>query len=193
MARKATAQELTQARSAAEAREAQLQQDLKRESDKALDEVAAQKDLKRERDKALYEAAALRASVRAAWLARTPVMQFGSIAAAIATLGFWTYQLLWSAPQPLLPTTSEPAIAQQSDLQAAVLAADAEAQRKVKEAEQLKEEARRQAKAAADAEAKSQAAEAEQQRLKEELQRQGKAAADLAAKLKTAEAAATAA
>jgi membrane protein involved in colicin uptake len=52
----------------------------------------------------------------------------------------------------------------------------------------IKEEAQRQAKAAADAEAKLNAAEAEQQRLRDEVQRQTKAAADADAKSKAAEA-----
>jgi hypothetical protein len=69
-------------------------------------------------------------------------------------------------------------------------AADAEAQRKAREAEQqrFKEEAQRQAQAAADADAKLKTAESERQRLIEEVQRQAKAAADAEAKLKAAEA-----
>jgi PAN domain len=87
----------------------------------------------------------------------------------VATLGFWTYQLIWSAPPPLLAVTSESTPeAEQRRLAA------------IKEAEQL------QAKAA-DAEAKLQSAEAEQQGLKEEVQRQAKLAADAEAKRKSAE------
>jgi hypothetical protein len=219
-------------------KEAEVQQDLKRERDDALDEVAAlkgtverltkaraddtskqaeaQQALKRERDSALHEIAAVKGTVeeltqarehaeartvelsqrlrkasqskaqeiaRSIGAALSPLV----IAAAVATLGFWAYQLIWSAPQSLAPTTDEAAIAQQSELQATVLAAKAEAQRKVEEAEQFKEEAQRQAKAAADAAAKLKTAEADQQRLKDEVQRQAKAAGDAEAKLKAAE------
>src|SRR5262249_37328978 len=88
---KATVEELAQARSDAEAREA-----------------AAQTELKRERSKAVYKAAALKVTVPAAFFVRRSVMQFGSIAAAVA-FGFWTYHFIWSAPQPLSPGMSEPA------------------------------------------------------------------------------------
>ena len=92
------------------------------------------------------------------------------IATAVATVGFWTYHLIWSAPQPL------PAVASDS----------------TPEAEQQRvaaiEEAQRQAKAAADAETKLKAAEIEQQRLQEEVQGQAKAATELQTKLQAAQA-----
>ena len=210
---KATVEKLTRAGADAEAREARLQQDLKLERDKALNDAAvlkatveeltraqadaeareaqAQKDLKRGRDKALYEAAALRATARAAWFARSSVMQFGSIAAAMATVGFWTYYLIWSAPHLPPPNTSESAAVQQEEVQRrAKAAADVEARLKVAETEQqeLKDEVQRQAKAAAGAEAKLKAAETEQQRLKDDAQLQAKAAADADARRKSAEA-----
>src|SRR5262249_29919779 len=36
------------------------------------------------------------------------------IAAAVATVGFWTYQLIWSTSQPMPPNTNESSPAQQS-------------------------------------------------------------------------------
>jgi hypothetical protein len=74
------------------------------------------------------------------------------IAAAVGTAGFWTYQFIWSAPQPLLAVTSDST-------------PEAEQQRLAA----IKEEEQRQAKTA-DLEAKLTSAEAEQQRLKEEVQ-----------------------
>src|SRR5262249_2855760 len=141
----------TRARSEADAKQAEIQQGLKRQLDKSLDETqmlmttveelnrareeaeereaGTQQELERERDKASDQAAALTTTVaeltqaravaegRGAELAqhlskikhsRQPraasfavvALQFGSIAAALATVGFWTYQLIWSAPQP---------------------------------------------------------------------------------------------
>jgi hypothetical protein len=120
------------------------------------------------------------------------------IVAALATLGFWTYQLIWSAPPPLLAVTSESmpeaeqqrlaAIKEAGQLQSK--AADAEAKLQAAEAEQLrlKEDVQRQSTLAADADSKRKAAEAEQQRLKEEVQRRTKLAADTDAKRQAAEA-----
>jgi TIR domain/PAN domain len=128
-------EELTQARSDAEAREAEAQQDLKRERDEVTALKATLEEVTRARSESegqvvelsqrLSEAnAQVSASVRrikvansaarAALFARGPVMRFGSIAAAVATVAFWTYHLLWPASQPLPPTTSESAAVQQS-------------------------------------------------------------------------------
>jgi TIR domain/PAN domain len=205
------------------AREAETQQELKRERDGALDEVAALKgtveDLTRarseseakqakvqqglalERDSALSNVTSLSATVDELTRARTDAEQRLSkvrqlkgteivrsispfvIAAAVATVGFWTYYLGWSSPQPLLPTTGE------AVLQVANKATEAEAQRaKVEEAEQFRAEAQRQANLAADAEAKRQAAEAEQQRLKDQIQRQAKVVAEAQTKLEASQA-----
>jgi len=189
------------------AKEAKTQQELKRERNEARDEVVALKatveELTRARSEAearktdtLQQVAALRATVDEVTRARSDAEQRLSkvrqikakeivrsispfvIAAAVATAGFWTYQLIWSAPQPVLAITSDST-------------ADAETKLKAAEIEQqrLQEEVHGQAKAAADAETKLKAAEAEQQRLKEEVQRQTKAAADAEAKRKAAEAA----
>src|SRR5262245_23158553 len=193
---KATVGELTQAQSESEARQApaqrrhaaprsqiakevETQQVLKRERDGALDEVAALKGMVEELTQARQhaEASAVELSQRlrkvrqskAQEIARSIGAAFSPfvIAAAVATAGFWTYQLIGSTPQSLLavPIESSPEW----------LAA-------------IKEEAQRHAKAAADAEAKLKAAEAEQQRLNEEVERQTKAAADADFKRKTAEA-----
>src|SRR5262249_28744823 len=142
-AAKATVEGLTQAREHAEARAVELSQHLRKVRQSKAQETA-----------------------RSIGAALSPFV----VAAAVATLGFWTYQLIWSAPQPLLAVTSESA-------------PEAEQQRLVA----IKEEEQRQAKTA-DLEAKLNAAEAEQQRLKEEVRRQTKAAADAETKLKAAEA-----
>jgi len=195
---KATVEELTQVRTEGEARQAAAQrrdaalraqiakevegqQALKRARDGALDEVVALKgtveELTRAREHA--EARTVELSQRLSKVrqakAKEIVRSMGAtlslfvIAAAVATVGFWTYQLIWSAPQPVLAvaTGSTPEAEQQR------LAAI--------------EEAQRQAKAAGDAEAKLKAAEVEQQRLRDEVQRQTKAAADAEAKRKAAE------
>jgi uncharacterized protein YhaN len=99
-------------------------------------------------------------AMRAALVAKSSAMQIISIAAAVATVGFWTYQLIWSASQTK------------------------EAER---ELAAIKEEVQRQAKAATEADSKRKTAEAEQQRLKDEVQRQTKAAADADARRKAAE------
>jgi chromosome segregation ATPase len=98
------------------------------------------------------------------------------IAAAVATAGFWTYQLIWSEPQPSRAITSDST-------------ADAETKLKAAEIEQqrLQEEVQSQAKAATELQTKLQAAQAEQQRLKEEVERQTKAAADADTKLKASQ------
>jgi hypothetical protein len=70
-------------------------------------------------------------------------MQFGSVAAPVATVAFWTYFFIWPGSQLFPPSTSEPASVQQAALQVANTAADAEAQRKVEEAVQLRKEAKR--------------------------------------------------
>jgi TIR domain-containing protein len=124
-----------------------------------------------------------RSAMRAALFARGSTMQFVSIAAAVATLSFWTYHLVGSASPP---TASEQgSVEQASVLPVAVVE---EARRKVEEAEQFRKEAERQANLAADADAKRQAAEAEQQRLKDEVQRQAKAAAEAETRLQGAQA-----
>jgi TIR domain/PDZ domain len=181
------------------AKEAKTQQELKRERNEAREEVAALKttveELTRARSEAeareadtLRQVAAFRATVDEVTRARSDAEQRLSkvrqikakeivrvvspfvIAAAVATVGIWTYQLIWPAPQPVPAVISE---------------SMAEAER---ELAAIKEEGHRQAKAAADAEAKREAAEAEQQRLKDEVQRQTKAAAEADSKRETAEA-----
>jgi hypothetical protein len=79
------------------------------------------------------------------------------IAAAVATAGFWTYQLIWSTPESLSAVTSEAPL--EAKRQAA---ADAEAKLKAAEAEQqrLRDEVQRLTNAAANADAKSRAAAA---------------------------------
>ena len=119
---KATVEELTQARIDAASVRAQMQQDLKQRRDEALNEVAALKKTVEELTKARAEA-----EVRAVELSRrlTNVRQkeiarsAGAalspfvIAAAVVTVGFWTYQLMRSTPQPLPPISSEPPSAPQ--------------------------------------------------------------------------------
>ena len=120
------------------------------------------------------------------------------IAAAIATVGIWTYQLVWPAPHPLPAVISVPT----SDLEAKLNAAEVEQQRLSEEIErQAKEvgegqtklraaqaELQNQADAAKVADDKRKVAEAEQQRLKDQVQRQTKAAADADTARKAAEA-----
>src|SRR6516164_1368058 len=194
---KATVEELTRARSEAEAKQAETQQGLKGQLDKSLDETqmlmatieelnrareeaeereaGTQQELKREHDKAFDEAAALRATVQELTQARADaearvaelsqhlrkVRQSKAqgiarsflgvaipllvLAGAVATIGFWTYQLIWSAPQ------SPPAVASDSMPEA--------------EQQRLRDEVQRQTKATADAEKRLKAAEVEQQRL----------------------------
>jgi hypothetical protein len=182
MALKATVGDLTQARAGAKTKLAEAQQAFKRERDSALDEVAALKATVEEMTQAREhaEANAVELSQRLKKIrqskAQETVRSIGAafspfvIAVAVATLGFWTYQLIWSAPHSLSALTSE--TAQETEQRLAA----------------MKEEAQSQAKAVADAEAKLKAAEAEQQRLKEEVERQTKGAADLETKLKAAEA-----
>src|SRR5262245_37795507 len=190
------------------AKEAEIQQDLKQERDKALDEVAA----------ALDEVAALKRTVEELTKARTvaearagvelsrrltkvgqskaqdivrPIRAaFSSfvIAAAVVTAGFWTYQLIWSAPQPLPAVEAKLKAAEieqqrlQEEVQGQAKAAT-ELQTKLQAAQAAQQQ---QARAVADADSKRKAAEAEQQRLRDEVQRQTKAAADADAKLKAA-------
>ena len=187
------------------AKEAQAHQDLKREFDKSLDEVATAKanlvELSQRLDEANAQISAsarrievAKSAARAALFTQNPIMQFGSIAAVVATIGFWTYHLIWSAP---------PASQQGSVQEAALLpvAVTDEVRRKIEEAEQFKKEAERQANLAADADTKRQSAEklaadadskrkvAEdgQQRLKLEVQRLSTAAADADSKRQAAE------
>src|SRR5262245_53462352 len=108
---KATIEELTQARSDALAQEAKTQQDLKRERDGALDEVAALKaaveELTRARSDA--EGRAIELSQRLSKVRQIQAKEIARsmgatlsplvIVAAMATIGFWAYQLIWSAPQ----------------------------------------------------------------------------------------------
>src|SRR5262249_35507338 len=121
------------------------------------------------------------------------------IAAAVATLGFWTYHLVRSASPP---TASEQGSVQEAAL--LPVAVTDEVRRKVEEVEQFRKEAERQAnlaadadtkrqaaeKAAADAETKRKAAETDQQQLKLEVQRLTKAATDADTKRQAAEKAA---
>jgi hypothetical protein len=142
----ATIEQLGQARSEAEAREAKTRQELKRECERASDEAAALRttidELARARSESeaqvsessrrLDEAKAqlseltksttrqielLKGAVRAALFARGSAVQYVAIAAAVATVGFWTYQLIWSASQPRRPMRDE-----QASVQSPVLA-----------------------------------------------------------------------
>src|SRR5262245_32373231 len=180
---KGNVEKLTQARAEATAKQADVQQALKREHDSALDEVAALKGTVEELTQARSDAEARVVDLsqrlskvrqaKAKEIARSVGAKLSLlvIAAAVATVGFWTYHLIWSAPQPL------PAVASDS----------------TPEAEQQRlaaiEEAQRQGKVAADAETKLKAAEIEQQRLQEEVQGQAKAATELQTKLQAAQAA----
>src|SRR5262249_18383985 len=162
-------EKLTRAGADAEAKQAEERQAFKRERNSVIDEVAALKRTVEELTKARTdaEARAVELSRRLTKVRQSKVQDIvrpiGAafswfvIGAAVATAGFWTYQPIWSAPQPL------PAVASGS----------------TPEAEQQRlaaiEEAQRQAKAAGDAEAKLKAAEVEQQRLKDEVQGQAKA------------------
>src|SRR5262249_34495673 len=120
---RATVEELTRARADAEARVAELSQHLRKVRQSKAQEIVRSLDV---------------------------VIPLFVLAAALATIGFWTYHLVWPAPQP-----SQAKIA---DLEAKVTSAEAEQQR-------LKDDVQRQTKAAADADAKRKLAEAEQQRL----------------------------
>jgi chromosome segregation ATPase len=191
---KGTVEKLTQARADATAKQAGAQQALKRERDSALDEVAALKgtveELTQAREHA--EARTVELSQRLRKVRQSKAQEIAGsigaafspfvIAAAVATVGFWTYQLVWSAPQPLpavaIDSTQE---AKTAELEAKLTSAETEQQR-------LRDEVGRQTKAAADADEKRKAAEAEQQRLRDEVQRQTKAFADADAKRRTAEA-----
>jgi PAN domain-containing protein len=181
------------------AKEAQAHQDLKRELDKALNHTAALQATVENVSKARSEAeargaeaareiAALKVTVDDVTRARTDAEQRLTklrqtkakeivqsisplvIAAAVATVGIWTYQLIWPAPQPLPAVISN----SMSDLEAKLNAAEVEQQR-------LTEEVQRQAKAVTEAQTKLQAAQAE-------LQNQAKAATDAEEKRKVAEA-----
>jgi chromosome segregation ATPase len=174
------------------AKEAQAHQDLKREFDKSLDEVATAKANVVELSQRLNEANAqlstsarrievAKSAARAALFTQNPIMQFGSIAAVVATLGFWTYHLVGSAP-----TASERGSVQEAAL--LPVAVIDEARRKVEEAEQFRREAERQANLATDADVKRQAAEAEQEALKDQVQRQAKVIAEAQTKLQAAQA-----
>src|SRR5262249_23122565 len=179
---KTTVEELTQARADAKAKQADAQQALTRDRNKALDEVVALKatveELTQAREHAEARAVELsqhlrkvrhskaQETARSIGAALSPLV----IAAAVATLGFWTYQLIWSAPQP------SPAVMSDST-------ADAETKLKAAEIEQqrLQEEVQGQAKAATELQTKLQAAQAEQQQ-------QARAIADADSKRKAAEA-----
>jgi HAMP domain-containing protein len=198
---KGTVEKLTQARANATAKQAEAQQALKRERDSALDEVAALKqtvgELTQAREHA--EARTVELSQRLSKVrqakAKEIVRSMGAtlsllvIAAAVATVGFWTYQLIWSAPQPLPAVISDSTMAAERE-QAAIreeqlrqAAADTQAKLESAEGEQrrLKEEVQRQAKATTDAETRLQAAQAEQQR-------QARVATDADGKRRAAEA-----
>jgi hypothetical protein len=205
---KGAVEKLTQARADATAKQADAQQALKWERDSALDEVSALKqtlgELTQAREHA--EARAVELSQRLSKVRQAKAKEIARsmgatlsllvIAAAVATVGFWTYQLIWSAPQPVLATTSDSAADAETKLKAAEIEQQRlqeEVQGQAKAATELQTklqaaeaEQQQQARAVADADSKRKAAEAEQQRLKEEVQRQMKAAADADAKLKAA-------
>jgi hypothetical protein len=173
---------LTQARADATAKQGEAQQVLKRERDNAFDEVVALKATVEELTQAREHAEARTVELsqrlskvrqaKAKEIARSmgATLSLLVIAAAVATVGFWTYQLIWSAPRPVPAVTSDSTPEAEQQRLAAI------------------EEAQHQAKAAGDAEAKLKAAEVEQQRLREEVQRQTKAATDADAKRRAAEA-----
>src|SRR5262249_27257922 len=108
---KSTVEKLTQARADATAKQAEAQQALKRERDSALDEVAALKtaveELTQAREHA--EARTVELSQRLRQVRQTKaqetVRSIGAafspfvIVVAVATLGFWTYQLIGSSPE----------------------------------------------------------------------------------------------
>jgi hypothetical protein len=207
------------------AKEAQAHQDLKRELDKAVEDTAALQATIENISKARSEAeargaevareiATLSATVDEVTRARTDAEQRLTklrqtkakeivrsispivIAAALATLGIWAYQLVSPAPQPLPAIISESTMAAERE-QGAIredqlrqAAADTQAKLEAAEDEQqrLKDELQRQIKAAGDFDSKRRAVEAEQQSLKDEVQRQTKAAADADLKRKAAEA-----
>src|SRR5262249_28338206 len=132
---KSTVEKLTQARADATAKQAEAQQALKRERDGALDEVAALKTTVEELTQAREHAEARTADLSQR-LRKVPQSKAQktvrsilavSAAAVAATLGFWTYQVMWPAPETLSLT---------SEATTESLAA-------------IKEEAQRQAKAAA--------------------------------------------
>src|SRR5262249_26991842 len=116
---KSTVEKFTQARADATAKQAEAQQELKREHKRALDEVAALKTMVEELTQAREHAEARTAdlsqrlrkvrqgkaqeTVRSIGAALSPLI----IAAAMVTLGFWTYQVVWSAPESLSGATSE--------------------------------------------------------------------------------------
>jgi TIR domain/PAN domain len=178
-------------------KEAKIQQELKREGNEARDEVVALKgtveELTRARSDAeareaetAREVAALKATIDDVTRARSDAEKRLSkirqtkakeivrsispfvIAAAVATVGIWTYQLIWPAPQPVPAVITETMEAERE--QAAI------------EQQRLKDEVQRQTKATVEVEAKLQAAQTEEQR-------QAKAAAEAQTKLQTAEAA----
>jgi TIR domain/PAN domain len=166
---KASVEELTRARSESEARQAEVQQGLARERDSAVSQVTALSatvdEVTRARSDAEQRLSKVR-QIKAKEIVRS-VSPF-VIAAAVATVGIWTYQLVRPAPQ------SVPAVLNDSTTEAE------------REQAAIREEQLRQA--AADTRAKLEAAEAEQQRLKDELQNQIKAAADADLKRRAAEA-----
>jgi cytoskeletal protein RodZ len=103
------------------------------------------------------------------------------IAAAVATVGIWTYQLIWPAPQPL------PAVMSGSMEEAEQQRLKEEVQRQTKAAADADTKRQAAEKAAADADSKRKAAEAEQHGLKEEVQRQAKAVAEVQTRLQAAQ------
>jgi hypothetical protein len=147
---KATAEELSRIRSENEANIVELSRNL---NEKTAQLSALTKSSARQIGLA-------RSAMRAALFARGSTMQCVSIAAAVATLAFWTYHLVGSASPPI---AQEQESVQESAL-LPVAVAD-EAQRKIEEAEQLRKEAERQANLAADGDSKRKEAEADQQRL----------------------------
>jgi PAN domain len=206
---KTAVDELTQARADAKAKQAEAQQAFTRDRNKALDEVAALKTTVEELTQARADAdvRVLDLSQRLRNVRKSKAQEIARsigaslppfvIAAAVATLGFWSYQLIRSVPPPLLAVTSESTPEAEQQRLAAIKeaeqlqgkAADAEAKLQAAEEEQqgLKKEVQRQSTLAADAEAKRKAAEEEQQGLKKEVQRQSTLAADAEAKRKAAE------
>src|SRR5262245_43158454 len=85
------------------AKEAETQQELKRERDSALEELTRARLDAEARVTDLSQRLSKVRQTKAKEIARSmggtlsPLV----IAAAVATVGFWTYQLIWSAPQPL--------------------------------------------------------------------------------------------
>ena len=114
-----TIEELTQARADDKAKQVEAQQASTLERNKALAEVATLKTTVEELTRARADANAqvVDLSQRLENVRKSKAQEIARsigaalppfvIAGALATLGFWTYQLIWLAPRPPLAVTSE--------------------------------------------------------------------------------------